>query len=100
MFFFLIRIVGGGVHSARRPPIRLLCLPEVIMMMEKLVEWWWAGETEVLGENFPQCRFVHHKPHMTWPGMNPGRRSGKPVTNRLSYGTASHCVFLRAIGNS
>jgi hypothetical protein len=31
------------------------------MMMEKLVERL-AGETEVLGENLPQCRFVHHKP--------------------------------------
>jgi hypothetical protein len=33
------------------------------MMMEKLVEWL-AGETEVLGENLPQCRFIHHKSHM------------------------------------
>jgi hypothetical protein len=47
-----------------------LCQPRVIMMMEKLVEWL-AGETEVLGENLPQCRFVHHKPHKL-PGREPG----------------------------
>jgi hypothetical protein len=48
--------------------------------VEKLVEKF-AGETEVLGENLPQCRFVHQKPHML-PGWNPGRRSGKPASNR------------------
>jgi hypothetical protein len=26
-----------------------------------------AGKTEVLGENLPQCRYVHHKFHMNWP---------------------------------
>jgi hypothetical protein len=33
------------------------------MMMETLVKCL-AGETEVLGENLLQCRFVHQKPHM------------------------------------
>jgi hypothetical protein len=65
--------VGGGVQLG---PLGiaatnvLLCQPRVIMMMEELVEWL-AGETEVLGENQPQCRFVHHKPHML-PGREPG----------------------------
>jgi hypothetical protein len=75
MSFFLIGIVGvesNWVHSALRPLIGLLCQPHVIMMMEKLVEWL-AGETEVLGENLPQCRFVHNKTHML-----PGREAGPP----------------------
>jgi hypothetical protein len=59
---------GGGVQL--RPLIVLLCQTRVIMRMEKLVEWL-AGETEVLEENLPQCRFVHHKPHML-PGREPG----------------------------
>jgi hypothetical protein len=42
----------------------------------------------VFGENLPQCLFVHHKPHMLCRDANPGRRGGKPATNRLSYGTA------------
>jgi hypothetical protein len=64
-FFFLISIVGVGikVHSTLRPLNGLLCQPRVIMIMENSVEWF-AGETEVLGENLPQCRFVHHKSHM------------------------------------
>jgi hypothetical protein len=45
------------------------------MMMEKLVEWKLAGETEVLGENLPQ------------------RRGGKPATNRLSYGAARFSLY-------
>jgi hypothetical protein len=51
----------------------LLCQPRVIMMMEKLVEWL-AGETEVLGGNLFQYRFVNHTPHML-----PGREPGPPL---------------------
>jgi hypothetical protein len=63
-------VESNWVHSALRPPIGVLCQPRVIMLMEKLVEWL-TGETEVLGENLPQCRFVHHKPHML-AGREPG----------------------------
>jgi hypothetical protein len=63
--FFLIK-----VHSTLRSLNGLLCQPRVIMIMEKLVEWL-AEETQVLGENLPQCRFVHHKPHML-PVREPG----------------------------
>jgi hypothetical protein len=57
-----------------------------------------AGETEVLGENLLQCRFFHQISHMTWPGLEPGRRGGKQATNRLSYGTTFlHIPHIRSI---
>jgi hypothetical protein len=52
----------------------------MMVIVEQLVDWRLAGETEVLGENF-----VHHESHVTLPGLEPG----PPATNRLSYGTAS-----------
>jgi hypothetical protein len=33
------------------------------VIVEELVDWRLAGETEVLGENLPQRHYVHHKSH-------------------------------------
>jgi hypothetical protein len=80
--------VESKVYSALRPPNGLFCQPRVIMMMEKSVEWL-AGETEVLGENCPSAALSTTNPTCC-PDANPGRRGGKPATNRLFYGTAWH----------
>jgi hypothetical protein len=40
---------------------------------EKFVKLWLTGEIEVLGENLPSSRFVHHKSYML-----PGSESGPP----------------------
>jgi hypothetical protein len=66
------------------------------MIVEKQMECRWAGETEVLGENLPQHHFCpSENPTSPDSGLNPGRRGGKPVTNRLSYGAAKVRVSLR-----
>jgi hypothetical protein len=53
--------------------------------------WWnedWQGKPKYSEKTCPSISFSTTNP--TWPdlGSNPGRRDGKPATNRLSYGTA------------
>jgi hypothetical protein len=56
-----------------------------------------AVKTEVLVENLPQRHFCPSQ-NRTWPdpGLNPGRRGGKPATNRLIYGAAKVAALRRA----
>jgi hypothetical protein len=94
-FSFLGRVGGVGwdwVHLVRRPLIGLLYQSRVTDDVGQSVEWELAGGIEVLGENPPQCHFVHHKSYMTWSGSNPGRRGGKPATNHLRYGAAFYSL--------
>jgi hypothetical protein len=51
----------------------------MMMILEQLVEWRLAEETEVLGENLRQRHFVHHKSHMTWPGLKPERPRSEDI---------------------
>jgi hypothetical protein len=71
--FFLICAVGLLGTAATYWPI--VPAPDDrwwMVIVEKLVKWRLAEETEVLGENVTQRHFVHHKPHMTRPGFESG----------------------------
>jgi hypothetical protein len=37
-----------------------------------LVEWYWQGKTEVLGEILSLYHLGHHKSHVNWPGIELG----------------------------
>jgi hypothetical protein len=72
---FLIGIVGGGmdsnwVHSALQPPT--VPAPGDYNDGEN------GGMTGRGNRSTrPQCRFVHHRPHMLCPEANLGRRGGE-----------------------
>jgi hypothetical protein len=60
---FFYYLVCEAIGTAASPG--LLCQPRVIVkkIVEKQMECRLAGETEVLGENLPQCHF--------YPSQNP-----------------------------
>jgi hypothetical protein len=86
VFFLFVNLFGTAATPG------LLSQPRVIvkMIVEKQIKCGLAGETEVFGENLPQRHFCpSQNPTCPNPGLNPGRRGGKPATNRLSYGAAN-----------
>jgi hypothetical protein len=71
----------------------LLYLPRVTVMIENLVEWRVAGETEILGENLSQRHFVHHKSHLPDPGSNPAAVVGSQ--RLIAWAMARSCCLLK-----
>jgi hypothetical protein len=43
-----------------------------MISVEQSVKLQLARQTEVLGENLPQCYFVYHKSQTVWPGIETG----------------------------
>jgi hypothetical protein len=89
-YFFYLVCEAFGTEATPS----LLCQPRVIVNWRWLWRSWWnvdwqGHKPKFLGGNLPQRHFCPSQ-NPTWPdpGLNPGRRGGKPATNRLSYGAA------------
>jgi hypothetical protein len=53
--------------------------------------WWnedWQGKLKYSEKTCPSTTLSTTNPTWPDPGLKPGRRGGKPATNRLSYGVA------------
>jgi hypothetical protein len=81
------------VHSALRPPMAYCASPGWLW-------WWrnrwndWQGKPKYSEKTCPSAALS--TTNLTCcPYANPGRRGGKPATNRLSYGTAKLVAEIR-----
>jgi hypothetical protein len=101
VFFFLIRIVGGGVQAGSPRHVghwMAYCTCPAWLWWWRI--WWnedWQGKPKYLEKTCPSATLYTTNPTWPDPGLNPGRHGGKPATNRLSYGAAMHCLSL--LGN-
>jgi hypothetical protein len=81
---FLIRIVGSG--STRQVGHWMAyCTCPGWLWWRRI--WWnedWQGKPKYSEKTCPSATLATTNPTWSDPGLNPGRRSGKPVTNRLS----------------
>jgi hypothetical protein len=90
-FKLSIKLVWWGVesnwvHSARRPPMAYCASPWWLWWSRNL---WndWQGKPKYSEKTCPSAALSTTIPTCC-PDANPGRRGGKPATNRLNYGKA------------
>jgi hypothetical protein len=92
VYFFYSHSRGWSpywVYSARRPLLAYCTCPGWLWWWRI---WWnedWQGNPKYSVKICSSATLSTTNP--TWPdsGSNPGRRGGKPATNRLSYGAAT-----------
>jgi hypothetical protein len=83
--------VGGGVQTGSTRPLGHLlayCTWPGGLCGWRI--WWneWQGKPRYSEKTCPDATLSTTNPTWPDPGMNPGRRGGKPATNRLSHGAA------------
>jgi hypothetical protein len=61
--------------------------------------WWneWQGKPKYSEKIYPDATLCTTNPTWPDPGLNPGRRGGKPATKRFSYGAAITILYLSNI---
>jgi hypothetical protein len=89
--FFLICIGGGGVQTGSTRHIGHLlayCTCPGRFEDGEFGGMNWQGKPKYSDKTCPGATLSTTNPTLPDPGSNPGRRGGKPATNRLSYGAA------------
>jgi hypothetical protein len=103
--FFFKFAYGGGVES-KLAPLRhvghLLAYCTCPGWLWGWNIWWneWQGKPKYSEKTCPSATLS--TTNTTWPdpGLIPGRRSGKPATNRFSYGSALRAIVVNDCNGS
>jgi hypothetical protein len=99
-FLILFSVSWGGVKLS---PLSMSATNWPIVPLPDDRRWWmwssrwnenWQGTPKYSEKTCPSASLSTTNPTWTNLGSNPGRRGGKPATNRLSYGTASLFIWL------
>jgi hypothetical protein len=102
----IIIIIITFSHAMRRNPLGTAATVWLIVPAPDDGWWWWwwlwsnwwnedgQGKPKYSEKTYPSATLSTTNPTWPDPGSNPGRRGGKPATNRLSYGAAWATTLL------